>query len=350
MPMTDDIRAVVELYRQNLRGCQTENQVNWVHIAFDNHLAPAELRGLAAALAADPPDSLGRRWSAAAVASLPVNRVRPVEFRRIGIHDGLSVYTAGAGRARDKTLVIGFSGRAQRMMVPTAALLDCFNPALYDVVILRDPARLMFVRGIPGLGGTFFEILSNLGRHVDLPAYRNVIPLGTSAGGLPAILAAQALDLATGICVSGQEFGVFVECAASAGVSEEPFRQLLAARSGRPRRLVLACAADNDKDRAATEDLAARVPARVVTVRNCATHGVLGHLARQKRLPAFLAKMLDQSLEGGWPVVRNTAFVRALPVSAFRDVRVDAADLTPFPHAGTATAASRRMDDGNGSG
>lgn len=324
--MAEPVNSLIAAYRQYLRGCQTENQVNAVHIALEYQLAPAELRELAAALAADPADSPGRRWSTAALASLPVKRMRRDDFRRFPVFEDMTVYTSGEGRVQDKTLVIGFAGRAQRMMVPTAVLLDCLNPQVYDVVVLRDSARAMFVRGIPGLGDNFLAMLTGLHRHVEVSSYRNAIAMGTSAGGLPAILAAIEMNLGSGISIGGQDLDSLASCAVKNGTSDEPFRKLIETGPAPGTRLVLVCASGFGKDCAAVQAVARQVPAQVMLIRDCPTHGVLGRLAKGNRLPAFLSRAFAQGLERAGPSVRSTEWIQGLPASSYRELRVGDAD------------------------
>jgi hypothetical protein len=79
-------------------------------------------------------------------------------------------------------------------------------------------------------------------------------------------------------------------------VSDEPYAALLASRPCPFPELVLVCGADHRKDVADASALRKLVPSHLWKVKNCAQHAVLTwHLARVT-LPAFLAKILGQSL------------------------------------------------------
>jgi hypothetical protein len=294
---TGHAERAVRLYRQRIGRCRTENQVNRVHIAIENYMTPAEARYFRVALDGDPAESPSRLWITRLTGAMPTNIVRPVEFERRGLLKGVTHYTADISSTDQKTLIIGFTGIAHRLMMPTPWVLDCLNPALYDVVLLRDFSRVAYASGIRGLGADFVMALSNLPMHVDPRGYRNTIAFGTSLGGIPAILAAILLNLDKAIAIGPQEFGRIAALLRRHGLSDEPYASLLASRPQPFPEVVLVCGAEHGDDVAAAASLQQRVPARVVRVRNCAAHVVLGWHHGQGTLPAFLAKILGQSLE-----------------------------------------------------
>jgi len=295
--MTADFDRPVDLYRRRIARCRTENQVNQVHIALENYLVPAELRGLGLALRNDPPESLGRQWVESRLVSLPLNKPRPVEFERSGNLRGLTRYSADIGSPEQKTLIVGFAGFAHRLMLPTAFVLDCLNPAWYDLIVLRDFAKRLYVQGIPGLGDSFFDVLSGLSTCVDLPSYRNVVAFGTSGGGHAAVLAAIALRLDKGISIGGAGFEQLEATVRSLGLDVGPFRALVSARPDPYPDLLLVYAGDHARDEAGARSIGKLVPARLMKVRDCGKHGVLGHYSARRQLPEFLSLILGQDVE-----------------------------------------------------
>ena len=296
-PAANPLDRAFRLYRRRIGRCRTENERNRIHIAVENYITPAEVRHFAAALAGDPPDSPSRQWIARIGGAMPVNKVRPVEFARRGIVKGATRYTADTGSAEQKTLIIGLAGHWHRLMVPMPWFLDCLNPSLYDVIVLRDFSRLSFAAGIPGLGGDLIEALTNLERHVDPRAYRHTVALGTSGGGVCAVLAAILLRLDKGISVSGEHFHRIAARLSGQGLSDEPYLALLAQRPHPFPEVVLAYGGDCRPDAEAALALQQLVPSRLEKVKHCAEHAVLAWHLKRGTLPAFLAKILGQSLE-----------------------------------------------------
>jgi len=290
------------LYRRRIGRCRTENQLNRIHLALENFLTPAEVRYLRAALAREPPDSPGRPWIARLDRFMPVNKPRPVEFERSGLFKSLTRYTAGTVFPEQKTLIIGFSGHFHRLMLPMPWLLDCLDPRLYDVLVLRDFSRRSFTVGVPELGADFFAAIARLRELVRPHAYRNAIALGTSSGGTPALLAAILLGLKRGISVSGQDFQRFTTRVKNRGLDDTPYAALLASRPEPFPDLLVVCGAEHTNDVKAASALHELVPSHLWKIHNCEQHAVLPWQLAQGRLPAFLAEMLDQSLESSDPV------------------------------------------------
>ena len=291
------LERAYRLYRRRISRCRTENQRNRVHIALDNYMTPLEVRYFASALAGEPPDAPSRRWIATLAKSMPVDKVRSVEFERSEVLRGVTFYTADAGSTDRKTMIIGFSGLQHRLMAPTSWLLDCLNPMLYDVVVLRDFSKLTFARGIPGLGAEFLEAMTNLRSRVDMHAYRNVISLGTSGGAIPALLAALLLKLNRGISICPEDFRMFAGRLRTMGLDDEPYAALLTSRPRPFPELILVHGAERKEDAIAASFLHNLVPSHLSKVKNCAQHGVLKWHIERGTLPAFLARILGQSLE-----------------------------------------------------
>jgi hypothetical protein len=267
---------------------------------------------------------------------MPINKVRPVEFERRGIFKGMTRYTADDGTASQKTLIIGFAGHFHRLMSPMPWLLDCLNPAFYDVIVLRDFSRLDFAFGIPGLGENFFEALAHLPRHVDPGAYRKVIALGTSGGGVPAVLAAILLKVNRGISICPQDFQRFAAKLMAHGLSEERYAALLASRPRPFPELVLVCGANYSVDVAAAAALQKLVPSHLWQIKDCEQHAVLIWHLKRGMLPAFLATILGQNPETGDSVATTIAAAWSEESDAgsrshFLDTRPDN-DSTADPH------------------
>lgn len=301
----------LRLYRRRIGRCRTENQLARFHIAVENYMTPAEVRHFAVALAEETADSPSRRWITWLVGHMPINEARPVEFERRSLSKSVTRYTADAGAADQKTLIIGFAGHFHRLMSPTPWLLDCLNPALYDVIILRDFSRTLFASGIPGLGQDFIGAMTALAGRLNLRAYRNVVAMGTSGGGVAALLAAIHLRLDRGISVSGQDFGRFAAKVRMRGLDDEPYTKLLASRPHPFPELLIVCGADFKEDADTADALHELVPSRLWKVRNCAQHAVLVWHLMQGKLPVFLAKVLGQSLENR-ELIAATASAHAL--------------------------------------
>jgi len=279
------------------------NQFNRLHIVLGRYMTPLEVRYFTAASASEPFDSIVRQAWGELSRQLPVQKARTVEFERQGGHKGVSFYTGKTGSPRQKTLIIAFSGGFQRVMLPTHAFLDCLNPALYDVLMLRDfEEGAPYLKGIGGLGGDFFEAMHGLSLRFMPHSYRRTIALGTSGGGAPALLSAMLLGLNRAVSVGGADYSRIASRLRILGISEEPYEALLASRPEPFPDLLIVYAAGHKRDADAAHAMHRCVPSQLLG-EDCSVHGVLGKKLEEESLPQFLAKVLGQSLEDDESIV-----------------------------------------------
>ena len=100
-------------------------------------------------------------------------------------------------------LVVGFAGNFMRLMIPTYRVLLGLDPERIDLLLLSDPLRAGFMRGLEGVGSTLEAVEEFLNSFVSDHGYRDVVALGTSGGGMPAIHAALANHWRRVVAVDG---------------------------------------------------------------------------------------------------------------------------------------------------
>ncbi len=301
------------LYEKRIARCRTENESNRLHTVMENYLTPVEVRRFETALAGLPDDAPGRLWIGRLIEYMPLNKIRPVEFDRRSFGKSISLFTSDAVPAAGKTLIIGFTGHFHRLMAPTMCWLDCLNPEKYDLLVLRDFKRMHYTHGIPGLGDNYFEALSNLSRVVDQMAYRNVFVLGTSGGGMAALLAAILLKASRGIAFGSSSFEQLVAKMREIGLDPAPFEALFASRPHPFPELILGYGANFPRDANAAQAIHRRLPTQLHPTQDCATHSLVGWHLRRRLLPQFLPTVFQQSLESGEP---------AMPAAANHSARI----------------------------
>jgi len=123
------------------------------------------------------------------------------QWKRTVISNEIMHYSSGSVDASQKTLIVGFSGNQMRLMVPTYRILNCIDPARFDLLLLCDPKRSMFWQGVDGAGPTFDGVAEFCRRFVQKWNFRRTITFGTSGGGMIAIHAAVKLGLSKAIAV-----------------------------------------------------------------------------------------------------------------------------------------------------
>jgi len=74
----------------------------------------------------------------------------------------------------------------------------------FDLLILRDRSRRLYLGGATNLGTTFAETLSMLSDFIANRGYDETRCYGTSSGGAPALYAATALRARIGLSIGGK--------------------------------------------------------------------------------------------------------------------------------------------------
>ena len=205
--------ACVRLYRRAFRSCRTLNQINKLHIDMDNRLTPAEVselwqwqqeRCLINWQAAPEFIESTSRWLKTVSRWMGYSgQPQPQPFERRRLAPALLKFD-GPGHRRDKTLLICFTTRGRRLMIPHAALLQHIDAKAHDVLIVADPRRQSFAAGVPLLANSLGGLLQWLGRNIALGEYRSSRALGCSGGGYAAAMAARRLPVELGVSVGGR--------------------------------------------------------------------------------------------------------------------------------------------------
>jgi acyl-CoA synthetase (AMP-forming)/AMP-acid ligase II/acyl carrier protein len=120
-------------------------------------------------------------------------RTLPAEWKRTQIAPNVWRYHAGKREAASaKSAIFGFTGNAQRLMVPIHLILSSLDHEKFDIILLRDPKRMHYESGVDGVGDSLEAVYRFLNFLNSEFAYRSAFALGTSSGGLAALGAALA--------------------------------------------------------------------------------------------------------------------------------------------------------------
>ena len=117
----------------------------------------------------------------------------------VGGSEGALLYSEGPGR---DTLIIGFCGRAELLLLPTATILQYLSTGA-DLLVLRDYSKKAFTNGIAEYAGGFAATLEALRGPFDFARYRNIRCLGTSGGGAAALGGGIVLNADRAACFGG---------------------------------------------------------------------------------------------------------------------------------------------------
>ena len=283
-----------------LAGCATTADRYRVQIEAENHLTPVELDALHDA-AADLPEP-SREWIEKLV--LLCRRIRqPTQpFRRRALSPHVSLHEGSAPPGRPRSLVVAFTGVAQRMMMPLGPFLQALPADRCDVVVLRDPDRCAFLAGVPGYAADLPALADRLAADLPVADYAARCCIGVSSGGAAALAFGPWFGARLALSLGGMHpYGMGLRGATSE-IDRFVFERLRAAAPAAATRLVCAHGDGFLRDAVRSRLLAMTVPgSEVLVLRGVPLHGAIAGLFQRDALTRFMEEiLLDGALpEGG---------------------------------------------------
>lgn len=277
-------------------GCRTVNEFNRLHIDLENELAPADLAALWKLRKRPDLPEEARTWCNAIRRldrSIPQ---APKGFRREQVLPRVQHYVDDVSPPERKGLLIAFCGSTDRLGVPVAAFLQCVDSEHWDVVKVTRQRGRSYLQGWPEGPAEFPELVRSVARAASLDRYAALACLGTSSGGLAAVVAGHILGARSAVGVGARSIDPLNEITAAIG-------------NGRPPATTIwAYATRNAIDHQSTEKLHALLGGQPVPVRS-RRHNLIHQLLKLGKLPGFLADTLasppDPAALQRWAIVEE---------------------------------------------
>lgn len=305
---------MIKLYERLIGACKTINQVNRVHIALENWMTPRQWQVLRAQLlqspaygflttsaAADKPAAPGdiryvqQQWLKSLQGMYDKSgQTSPQAYERRRLGRYVSLYK-NAGEARsERTLVVCFTGAAQRMMCPLPVFMQHIDAAAHDVVLIRYPKGKGYRHGLEGVADSFEAAVEWLSRILPCQNYSRVVAVGASGGGLPAVLTSLRLGFDAALTFGAGHPGD-KRWSDALGYSGEVLVRRFFEQRQKKIPLFLVHGADMPTDRQAAEALGRLLPASIIEVKG--TNVPVGHnslypLLTAKKLRGFLRETI----------------------------------------------------------
>ena len=280
--------------------CRTPADFYRLQIALENERTPLELlEQFASRDELAPPV---RKWISTLEDMMLRGSGLIQPFTRTSLSGNVQYYHAGPGNGT-KSLLIGFCGNYQRLMMPLPLFLQHVPADLFDVVILKDPERNFFLQGVSDYASSLAELPERLDRDLSLTRYASVRCIGTSAGGAAALVAGTVFGAERALSFGGGHPARAAESLAARGLNgnELDFVFVNAERSC-GRKLAFFGEA-NEIDRETAASLCRAYPGtRMAPVRSVSTHNIFFELFERRELAAFFADTLlggRETLESG---------------------------------------------------
>lgn len=286
---------MIRLYQRLTARCKTINQINRIHIALENWMTPTQWEELYDGikkldefqfLNIQPQTSpksvydiayaqydwfyrMSRLYEAVkynrvAEPYLKVNRSRHWSFYRNPID------------YNKKTLVVCFTGLAQRMMMPLPIFLQNFDANAVDILMILYPKGVGFREGMVGFSESFEETLEALEMLACSYPYARKVALGVSGGGSPAVLCALKAGWDAAMSFSGahpydERWHKSLKCSLAHLIEKYKLRQT------KKMPIYLVFGWDSIADKAAAEAFGKLLPAQLIQINP--NNQPVGHLS-----------------------------------------------------------------------
>jgi len=136
--------------------CRTPADFYRVQIMLENERTPLEL--LEQFECRDELAPPARKWISALEDMMRRGSEHIQPFMRTSLSENVQFYHVGTGNGA-KSLLIGFCGNFQRLMMPLPIFLQHVPADIFDVVILKDPGRDFFFGACPAMSPAWHSCL-----------------------------------------------------------------------------------------------------------------------------------------------------------------------------------------------
>lgn len=210
----------------------------------------------------------------------------PTRFVRRPIAPDVTLFCDPDVSPADKSLIIAFCGKSQRLMISTGVFLQLLPSANCDVVILKDPRRNHFVDGSPDYATDFFPLVTRLGSDLGRDRYKDVLCYGTSMGGFAALRCGLLLGTRS-ISVGGRFPWRVQRMIDRNGETTEAFELLCRCKASKADEFVCVYGECSALDLAAVDHLATMFPVTRWAIPRVEKHNVIHELWKAGTLRQF---------------------------------------------------------------
>lgn len=223
-----------------------------------------------------------RRELHAEISKVPRDRAW---LRRV-LCEGALLYGDPMIPTSEKCLIVGFTGNFGRLMQPTYRILSNLDPKRFDLLLLRDPKKSLFVSGGPGLGHDINSVAAYANSFYISSGYASAIAFGTSGGGPAAIY--------TGLVYAWEKVVVVNSPAPTVRPELESLLAPAVAAAGSHHCPIFVVHSTNSTDLQAAAALRKVIPfARVEMLEEYSTHNLLNEAYINSRLETLFTRWFD---------------------------------------------------------
>jgi hypothetical protein len=192
-----------------------------------------------------------------------------------------------------KRLIVGFCGNANRLMLPIACVLQHLPSDLCDLLVLRDPTRSHYAKGIPPYAGSMPELIAKIAADVGAESYWRRYCYGTSMGGFAALRYGLLWQADRAISIGGSFAWHPRRLLDEPHAALPPFDPLCACQTNGATALICAYGAENSKDQEEASRLSAILPVNHMAIPGLSDHNIIKIQAANGSLSAFFQEIFE---------------------------------------------------------
>lgn len=197
-------------------------------------------------------------------------------------------------------LIVVFTGWAMRPMMPLPIFMQAL-PRNTDLLILYDPLRNHYRRGIWDGNCTIRDLPHVMAGIIEI--YCDIIALGASGGGLPALRFAKHARLRRGISFGGRLIDDTLRILRRE-IVPSAYDPLCACDEARTTEAILVYAADNVPDAHAAHCAAVAAASHLIALEGHSNHAVLWEITRM----GHLSELLEMTFSASASALRNAIY------------------------------------------
>ena len=276
---------------RDLERCRTEREFWRIQTKAETKLTPVEINELVSKTDALP---IGARpWLAHLSELLRCAGGPPQRYRRRMVSANVDHFADQPVPVSGKALVIGFSGNADRLMMPIGCVLQFLPSRRFDVVVLRDPQHAHYLNGVGDYAPSLNDLARRLIADFKPKKYAKVYCFGTSMGGFGALRCGVLIKADRAFSVGGRYHWHIRRLLGENETALSVFDPLCDCFVRSRTELVCAYSGGNEEDRLDVDRLAAILPISRIAFPDATHHNLIFTLLKANRLKPFFDEIFD---------------------------------------------------------
>lgn len=288
---TREFHPSVKKILTSLRDSQSDRDIWRVRLQAEDTLLPHEMAFLIGH-APDLPDH-ARKWLSRMDMLGRFSEGEPQHYGVETISQNVQLFHDASIPRTRKRLIVAYCGAGHRLMMATSCVLQHLPSDLCDIVVVRDPSRQSYFKGVPGYAETLPALVRRLAADVGWDDYLRTYSFGTCMGAFPALRGGLLMQVDRAISVSGGFPLHARRLLEEPGVAPPAFDPLCGSVANRRTEIICAFAEAHERDGNSARHLATVRRVELLPLPELTEHNIIKEQAKKGILRAFFRDMFQ---------------------------------------------------------